>query len=552
MPAHPPNPVPQFRGPPGPQYQQIPQRVGPPGQLDHQALLAHFQALAQGMLSPQIAGVVQNEIAIMHQQAQNRQFPPVPPNPAVPQGFQPNIIPPFPQLHGAGIQLPHPNFQQLVAEGQQARAAAGQHGLPGATPVLRPGSAPNLTPRHPPSPTDPHPANSSMAPRPDAEFQIPMPEIATTTTTEGQNANGGSWRITVNESTTTTRNAPHPSTFPPRLTSFAGGTAHIPLLSAPTLSSSLSPRPYDPRAASVYLLSSPNGPVGLVMDQQSLYTYGSLPRAPAQRPSSGPGSVRAREQLRAEITARQAANQPRPAAQANPARNLAALLLPLGGNIWLLVRLLGFIWFFTSANGWSRTLLMGLAVMLVFAAQTGILAALQESLWGPVRRHLEGVLPLTDNRPPPGAAARPPANTDAGRDGAQLPPDPAEAATRLVQQRQQQNAGWVMQRIRALERASLMFLASLVPGIWERHRAARAQAEANILRELAETARRAEQAEREGREEGEIDENGNEYLTGEVNTPAVGADGGAGAVAPDSSQGPPDAQQQQQQAAVTA
>jgi hypothetical protein len=157
----------------------------------------------------------------------------------------------------------------------------------------------------------------------------------------------------------------------------------------------------------------------------------------------------------------------------------------------------------------------GLA-FIVFIINTGIFNGLAEQIWGPVRRHLEGLIPLApvprdpaaqaadlpdaaeqndqaNDRPgmqQPGAAV--PAGTEAlqrRRRPGEL--DPAETAARLLEQHRQANAGWLLTQIRRAEHSLLLFLASLVPGVGERHIRAR---EAEIAAIEAERQRRIEAA----------------------------------------------------------
>ncbi|KAH8815845.1 hypothetical protein F5884DRAFT_773875 [Xylogone sp. PMI_703] len=206
---------------------------------------------------------------------------------------------------------------------------------------------------------------------------------------------------------------------------------------------------------------------------------------------------------------------------------LAIQLLP---HLWLIIRLIGFVWFFTSGhNSWARLLtITGLAVV-VFIVNTGILNGVAEQLWGPVRRHLEGLLPLAG----PAAAAIPAANAaiapqqreqqqPQGRRGARAEPDPAQVAARLLEQHRLANGGWLMAQIRRAEHAMLLFLASLVPGVGERHIAAR-EAEAAAA-EAERNRREQEQAEREAAENntGEAGPNDNaEAVHGEPNVEAA-------------------------------
>jgi len=127
----------------------------------------------------------------------------------------------------------------------------------------------------------------------------------------------------------------------------------------------------------------------------------------------------------------------------------------------------------------------GLAFM-VFLFNTGIFNGAAEQVWGPIRRHLEGLIPLGPLPAPPARdgpaeAARegpdPIPNEPAAR-RRQPEPDPAEVAARLLEQRRQADRGWLMAQFRRAEHALLLFLASLVPGVGERHIAAR-EMEAN-------------------------------------------------------------------------
>ena len=142
----------------------------------------------------------------------------------------------------------------------------------------------------------------------------------------------------------------------------------------------------------------------------------------------------------------------------------------------------------------------GLA-LIVFLVNTGLFNGLADQLWGPVRRHLEALIPLAgpDAALVPAAnAAMPqqpgvahPAGTEAGQGGRPGEPDAAQIAARLIEQNRQGNGGWLMAQIRRAEHSLLLFLASLVPGVGERHIAAR---EAEATAAEAERQRRIEAA----------------------------------------------------------
>jgi len=176
--------------------------------------------------------------------------------------------------------------------------------------------------------------------------------------------------------------------------------------------------------------------------------------------------------------------QPAPARQVLPPNNPGAgAVAAVWPHIWLLVRLVLFVWWFTTPNSsWSRWATVISLAIAVFVVNTGLLDGVANQAWGPFRRHLEGLLPLADANPPGGQEAAlvhplmPAQGNNAG--GAPVPPnqpvaraepDPAQAAARLVEQRREANASWVMDQIRRVERAGLLFLASIAPGVAERH-----------------------------------------------------------------------------------
>lgn len=284
-----------------------------------------------------------------------------------------------------------------------------------------------------------------------------------------------------------------------------------------------SSNPTNPSPTSLYLLSSPSGPYGLVvaptgvyatdpMRQQMNYTQNLNPALPQSRrlvvrrhaldtphlsnPLSRQASQQSQSRTRSSANlatrstsqrgqepANQPAQQPQqqPREEAQPAErqqqqlgDLVRILLPLGGHFWLLVRLLGFVYFFTGGAGWRRTILFLLGALIVFLAQTGVLGGFRETVWAPVRRHLEGLLPPPDEHVQ-GAAALQAAH---GAEGDHRRPegqhlDPTITAARLLRETEERRRGWMAQNIRRVERALLIFIASLVPGVGERHIAAR-------------------------------------------------------------------------------
>jgi hypothetical protein len=132
---------------------------------------------------------------------------------------------------------------------------------------------------------------------------------------------------------------------------------------------------------------------------------------------------------------------------------------------------------------------------IFFLANTGLL----EGLRAPIRRHLENLIPLG---PLPGGDAAAGGQAAEGAAPGQgvaraQEPTPEQVAQRLMQQRRQEDTSWLMTQLRRAEHASLLFLASLVPGVGERHIAAREAEDAALRRReeaIEEEARTAREA----------------------------------------------------------
>ena len=190
--------------------------------------------------------------------------------------------------------------------------------------------------------------------------------------------------------------------------------------------------------------------------------------------------------------------------QANQVRDMIRIIIPLGGHLWLLIRLFGFVYFFTHGASWRRTILLSLGALLLFIAQTGVFRPIIQYVWDPIRRHAEALLPLAGNEPP--GQRHPPRDGEAnalhGSDRLQNP-TPQQAAERLLRERQQQDGNIIRQGLRRIERAVALFIASLVPGVGERHIAAREAAEAARQMEEREQAERLSREEEERRQAGE-------------------------------------------------
>lgn len=275
----------------------------------------------------------------------------------------------------------------------------------------------------------------------------------------------------------------------------------------------------------IYLLSSPNGPHALLVSPYGMYatpwplpiqTGNALAPRPREHlhssPAANPPNAPNVQQAPGNVPQVLQAPQQRQQEQPNQARDLIRVLLPLGGHLWLLVRLFGFVYFFTAGGGYRRALLLGFCAFIVFIVQTGIFRPLIQQAWEPLRRHIESLLPLANNndhRPVPQAAPHLRNNNNNNNPhnhqdlATNMMLTPQQAAERMLQERQNRAEGLTRQYIRRAERAIALFIASLVPGVGERHIAAREAAEAARLEEERARERAEEERLKKEREEQE-------------------------------------------------
>lgn len=281
----------------------------------------------------------------------------------------------------------------------------------------------------------------------------------------------------------------------------------------------------------VYILSSPEGPRALLVNNTTSETYYSprlrtQPSHPRLRnlanftsPTST-GTENPMQQIRPEDThqpPQHQAPEQQPQGQAlnaepvpvgeglghphNPHPGLPPLLVRAAPHIWLLIRLGIFVWLFTTPNSsWSRWLsIIGLAIF-VFVVNIGVLNNAAEGAWRPLLQQLQNMLPRLENQQAQQDEHQPRHQGRAGQEQGGEPggngrePNPADMAERLVARRQ----GWLQAQLRRVERASLLFLASLAPGVAEEHIAnLENEARAERQRREAEAAEAARQAEAE-------------------------------------------------------
>lgn len=265
----------------------------------------------------------------------------------------------------------------------------------------------------------------------------------------------------------------------------------------------------------IYLLLSPEGPRALLFNSPTAETFlsprirsqaslqrlrstGSSPNVGHVAQPSGAHAAPPQEPGRPPRDDAAAAHA-QPMHPNNPAAaGFPPLLLQLWPHLWLIFRLGLFVWFFTSPNSsWSRLLTIICLAVLMFVLSTGLLNGLVENAWGPIGRHLENILPGLEPR-------RDATSTGRGRgrvaEGGHGQVEPEQLAARLIAERRARR-GLVVRLLRRVERAGLLFLASLAPGVAERHIAnleAEARAEESRRREAEAAAAQAAQAAADG------------------------------------------------------
>ncbi|CAE7030398.1 hypothetical protein P3342_006296 [Pyrenophora teres f. teres] len=279
--------------------------------------------------------------------------------------------------------------------------------------------------------------------------------------------------------------------------------------------------------AELFLLSSPQGPVGILFDQQGIYTMAptvptlpfqtfsdqfaqnrqllaglgyqmaqganqlhnqlaNLQPTPTQQPTPG-GQAQNQNQMQNQ-------NQPQDAnANANPPGENDRMV-NVAGHLWLIFKLAAFVYFFSGGGGLYRPIMLGIVASIVYLAQVGVF---QDQL-NLLRHHFEALLPV-------GAMAERVAqpNNHAQQRG-NLTPE--EAARRILQQRRDQRFGWVRDSMRTAERAFALFIASLFPGVGERMVHAQEERERQERVAAQEERERQEEEERRRQEEAQAEQ----------------------------------------------
>jgi hypothetical protein len=279
--------------------------------------------------------------------------------------------------------------------------------------------------------------------------------------------------------------------------------------------------PYTPNSE-VYILWSPEGPHSLLISNSETYTTSRMISPPMPGVRILPRQ-RSQQSLRSMIPRdttpipSPAPQLPNPAPQAPQNQDQPAAANPeapaqprrrhrrhrdrgagagndgqinVWNHVWVVVRLAVFFWVFGLPTAlWSRVGAITLIGVFILY-NIGVLDGPADQFWAFIRRHVDALLPRPEPVPHPpqqqqltSADATTTSNEEAATNAAPSPdaaptptnpaqavdPDPARMAARLVAQRRLDNSQWILNTVRRLERLSLLFLASIYPGIAERH-----------------------------------------------------------------------------------
>jgi hypothetical protein len=191
-------------------------------------------------------------------------------------------------------------------------------------------------------------------------------------------------------------------------------------------------------------------------------------------------------------------------------------------RVWTFIKLYFIIFMFTEPGTWFRWICILTAVLVSAMPSTtvfrGFAARLQAYIDGlvpppatrPVRQHIEG------QRGNGGAAAGGAAtNSGTSRQGE---PDPAATAARLLQEHRQRHPNVLRDTFERVERGFGLFVASLIPGVGERHVRAREEIRREVERVEREERDRvvAREEDEKRRVEEEKKEKESEGVPGEV------------------------------------
>ncbi|KAL4818627.1 hypothetical protein BDW67DRAFT_156993 [Aspergillus spinulosporus] len=145
-------------------------------------------------------------------------------------------------------------------------------------------------------------------------------------------------------------------------------------------------------------------------------------------------------------------------------------------RLWLFMRLYFFCHMFSQPGSQTRLLYVTLSVIAAILSETNIPSRVYEMILVPIQRHLEGLVHFT----PGEQAPLRPQGTEAASGGAAT-----NQQVGIQAGREARWTGGLYRNLRRVERSAALFIASLVPGVGERHIEVRNAAEAARNAELA-------------------------------------------------------------------
>ncbi|KAK5198134.1 hypothetical protein LTR99_007618 [Exophiala xenobiotica] len=311
-----------------------------------------------------------------------------------------------------------------------------------------------------------------------------------------------------------TATRPQPPPLP-----FSGFPTHLPMPFSQNRQFQPQPSTSNPTA---WILSSPAGPQGFLFapghgyfstTQSSVQPQSTTPQvAPTETSGPAPVAEPIQQQPQAQVDGADNGNAdgalvrgnqgpaqpPLVQVQQNPEDNdLFGFLIQRG---WLFLRLYLFMFVFSEPGTWKRWAMIIIAVIVCLQPRDGpFVRAMQAA-----RRHLDNLIgpPAPQRQPDPAARGQPRPAENAIDQATHRPVNvrgavqmtPEEAAARLLRENQERNRGFWRDIFYRIEQSIALFLASLVPGVGERHVMAREEARRETQRQEEERRRAAEDA----------------------------------------------------------
>lgn len=379
-----------------------------------------------------------------------------------------------PPLHPANPSI-NPPAHSLIPSNPQIQSIQGPNGermtvvtdhVSLRIPIQRPASAPgqsperipqtqNLAPTQQPSNltvrAQPQPLPAPLpVPLPTLPFHLPMP-FSHAHTAPNPSSSTAAWVLS-------SPAGPHALLFAPNHGYFASTNFNTQVIHPDSRSTNVQVTTSEPSQTA----DSPQAPTTNAAAQRESNADRALVRQGEQAAAAGPAMVQAPQ---------------------NPQDNdLFAFLIQRG---WLFLRLYLFMFVFSEAGTWKRWLMIILAAVICLQPRNGPLSRALTA----ARQHFDNLIGPAAPRPQPEPIAprhpiqggqrgvevdrrtQRPANV---RGAIQMTPE--EAAARLVREHQNQNPSVWRNTLHRVEQSVALFLASLIPGVGERHVRAREEA----------------------------------------------------------------------------